>query len=61
MSARFDLLIIFWDGTRKIVKDVDGYGTYDAAELFYYEKNGFRSYMPIDKVTFIGRLSDWED
>lgn len=61
MDEKFDLLIIFWDGTRKIVKDVIGYGTYDAAELFYYEKNCFRSYIPIDKVNFIGRLSDWED
>ena len=61
MSKTFELLIIFWDGTKKVVKDVSVYGTYDAAELFYYEKNELRSYMPIDKVTFIGRLSDWED
>ena len=57
----FDLLIIFWDGTKKIVKNVEWYGIYGAADLFYYSKHGNRSYLPIDKVSFIGKLSDWEE
>lgn len=57
----FDLLIIFWDGTKKIVKNVEQYGTYDPADLFYYLKCGHKSYLPIDKVSFIGRLCDWEE
>lgn len=61
MNNTFDLLIIFWDGTRHIVSAVTNYGLSDTnTEIFWYEKNRSISYLPVDKVNFIGRLSNWE-
>lgn len=61
MSNTFDLLIIFWDGSRRIVSAVTNYGISNINnEIFWYEKNRSRNYLPVDKVNFIGRLSNWE-
>lgn len=60
MNVKFDLLIIFWDGSKKIVKDVSGYGISSySKEVFYYEKNGHRNFLPVDKINFIGKKSDY--
>lgn len=56
----FDLLIHFTNGMRKVVKGVSGYGILDSnSEMFYYKKNGLRSFMPVHAVSFIGRESDF--
>lgn len=57
-STKFDLLIIFRDTSRKIIKNVSSYGCYDG-NLFYYTKNGYSSFMPVDAITFIGRNFDY--
>ena len=57
----FDLLIIFHDGLTKIVRGVSGYGISDSAECFYYQKNGYRSFVPVNQVRFFGRLFDYEE
>ena len=57
----FDLLIIFHDGIRKIIRRASGYGISDSAEYFYYIKNGYRSFVPLNQVRFFGRLFDYEE
>lgn len=58
----FDLLIIYHDELRKIIRSVSNYGiTLDNPGCFYYEKNGYRSFVPVDKVRFFGRLFDYEE
>ena len=57
----FDLLIIYYNGDKKIIKHVNYYGISDSSGYFYYEKNGFRSYIPVNRVMFFGRLFDYEE
>ena len=57
----FDLLIIFHDGLTKIVRGVSDYAISDSAECFYYKKNGYRSFVPVNQVRFFGRLFDYEE
>lgn len=61
MQEHFDLLIIFWDGARKIVKNVSNYGYNDLSSSFYYDKNKYRSFIPREMVMFLGRKSDYEE
>ena len=55
----FDLLIIYHNGNEKIIKHVNKYGVLDSTGCFYYEKNGFRSFIPVNRVLFFGRLFDY--
>lgn len=55
----FDLLIIYHNGNEKIIKHVNDYGVSDSDGCFYYEKNGFRSFIPVNRVLFFGRLFDY--
>ena len=57
----FDLLIIYNNRDEKIIKRVNDYGVSDSARCFYYEKNGFRSFIPVNRVMFFGRLFDYEE
>lgn len=58
-SKSFDLLIIYNTGNKKIVKCVNNYGVSD--RCFYYEKNEYRSFVPVSQVRFFGRLFDYEE
>ena len=60
-SKSFDLLIIHRNGDRKIIKRVDDYGVSDSTGCFYYEKNGYNSFVPVSQVLFFGRLFDYEE
>lgn len=60
-SKSFDLLIIYHTGDKKIVKCVNNYGVSDSTRCFYYEKNGYRSFVPVSQVRFFGRLFDYEE
>lgn len=60
-SKSFDLLIIYHNGDKKIIKRVNDYGVSDSTGCFYYEKNGFRSFVPVNRVRFFGRLFDYEE
>lgn len=60
-NVSFDLLIIFRDTSRKVIKNVTGYGyCFDGGHIsYYYSKNGYRSFMPEDAISFIGRNVDY--
>ena len=51
----FDLLIIYTDGTNKVVKNVEEYGFKLESSLFYFIKNNFQGFIPKEEVRFIGR------
>ena len=57
----FDLLTIYNNGDKKIVKCVNSYGVSDSARCFFYEKKGYRSFVPVSRVQFFGRLFDYEE
>lgn len=57
----FDLLIIYNNGDKKIVKRVNNYGVSDSSRCFYYEKNGYHLFVPVSQVQFFGRLFDYEE
>lgn len=58
-NKKFDLLIIFRDSSRKVIKNVEGYGFLFQGTTYYYSKNGYTSYIPADAITFIGRNFDY--
>ena len=60
-SKSFDLLIIYHNGDKKIIKRVNDYGVSDLTGCFYYEKNGFCSFIPVNRVRVFGRLFDYEE
>ena len=57
----FDLLIIYHNMDEKIIKHVNDYGVSDSAGCFYYEKNGYRSFVPVNQVRFFGRSFDYKE
>ena len=57
----FDLLIIYADGSRHIVRDVNTYDYKIESGHYYYKKNNWYSYIPQAQVRFIGRLFDYND
>ena len=59
MSCSYDLLIIYSDKTRKVIHGVANYGVDKDGILFYFDKNGYRSFVPISQVRFFGRLFDY--
>ena len=61
MSCSYDLLIIYSDKTRKVVCGVTNYGVTKDGTLFYFDKNGYRSFVTISQVRFFGRLFDYGD
>lgn len=61
MSGTYDLLIIYSDRTRKVIHNVDTYGVDRDNILFYYIKNGYRSFVPIAQVRFFGRMFDYDN
>lgn len=61
MSVTYDLLIIYSDRTRKVIHDIDTYGVNRDDTLFYYVKNGYRSFIPITQVRFFGRMFDYDN
>ena len=56
---RYNLLIKFKTGEDKVVTGVSNYGVYKDEKVFYYVKNGYTSYIPIDTVIFFGREFDY--
>lgn len=57
-----DLLILYRDGDKKIIHNVVNYGYRQTNQLqYFFEKNGYRSFIPADVVKFFGRLFDYEE
>lgn len=61
MNCSYDLLIIYSDKTIKVIHGVENYGTAKDSTLFYFIKNGYRSFIPVSQVRFFGRLFDYGD
>lgn len=59
MSCSYDLLIIYSNKTRKVIHGVTNYGADKDSVLFYFIKNGYRSFIPVSQVRFFGRLFDY--
>ena len=57
----FDLLIIYSDGSEKVVKNIESYKYDDESELFTYEKKGYRAFLPKNMIRFIGKWSDYKE
>lgn len=56
----YDIIIIFWDGTRKEIEKVTNYGSLTDHGVFYVDKDNSRSFILKDAVRFIGLKSHWE-
>ena len=57
----YNLLIIFTDGTDKIIESVSNYGASEDGTRFYYEKNGYRSFLTSHSIRFVGREFDYKE
>ena len=57
----FDLLIIFSDGTEHLVKNVSDYEFIFKTQCFTYTKNGYKAYLPMNQVKFLGRAFDFHN
>lgn len=55
----YTLLIIFKTGSPEKIIKVSNYGICDNHAVFFYEKNGYRSFVPIESVIFFGREFDY--
>lgn len=55
----YDVLIIFENGFEKVIDGVSNYGINKETGCFYFEKNGYRSFVPKDNVVYFGRRFDW--
>lgn len=60
MKEDFCLLIIYSDGSTKIVENVENYGFKHESGLFYFTKNDFNGFIPREHVKFIGKLFDYD-
>ena len=62
MDSTILLLIIFADGREKIISGVKGYGHYrENINVFWFEKNGRKSFVPISQVRYFGSAFDYAD
>ena len=55
----YDLLVIFTDGSEKIISKVEEAGIKD--DVFGFKKNGYWGMLPKENVRYFGRLFDWEN
>ena len=62
MDSTILLLIIFADGHEKIISGVERYGHYrENINVFWFEKNGRKSFVPISQVRYFGSAFDYAD
>lgn len=61
MACTMQLLIIFSDGFEKIVSGVELYGHQGDSDVFWFEKNGRRSFVPISQVRYFGSAFDYNE
>lgn len=57
MAKVFDLLIVFTNDQRKTIRNVSSTSYSD--EMFTFDKNGYRAYLPRENIKYFGRLFDW--
>lgn len=61
MASEYNLLIIYCDNQEKVVERVSIYGYNENLQCFYFEKNGYNSFVPRQGVKFFGRESDYKN
>ena len=62
MDSMILLLIIFADGHEKIISGVERYGHYrETINIFWFEKNGRKSFVPVPQVRYFGSAFDYAD
>ena len=57
----YDLLVIFTNGEYKTVNSVSKYGINNEIGCAYYDKNGYKSFFPLNQIMFIGRAFDYNN
>ena len=57
----FGLLIIFKDGTKKVIHDVEDYGVLETGSVFNITTNKCNVFVPIDNVIYLGKRLIWEN
>lgn len=58
MAYTMLLLIIFEDGSRKVISGVENYGCLAESDIFWFDKNGRRSFLPVPQVRYFGSAFD---
>lgn len=59
LAKSYILRIVFTDGSYRDVRDISNYG-YDG-DLFVFEKDGCRQFLPKGNVKYFGLKSAWSD
>lgn len=55
-----DILVIYWDGLRKVIKNVEDFGIVSGHDIFYIIVGGRRSFLPSESIRFIGWFDDYK-
>lgn len=55
------LLIIFNDGSKWMIQNVQTYICEGAAGVFHYRKNNHASYIPVRNVKYFGPAENWNE
>lgn len=56
MATTVSIKITYDDGKSLEIFEVSAYGIDQTAKTFYFVKGGYKSYVPIEKVKFFGKL-----
>ncbi len=51
----FDVLVLFTDGTEKVIENVDNFDYIPGEGLFWVTINSWRSFIPVKDVKFLGK------
>jgi len=51
---KYDLMIVYADSSKIIIKGVDKYGYNEESGILFLEKNGVKSFVPSNHVLFFG-------
>lgn len=54
------LLVIFKDGEKRFIDDVELYGHNSGSDVFWFEKNDKRCFFPISQVKYFGASCNYE-
>ena len=56
MATTVSIEITYDDGKSLVISEISAYGIDQTAKTFYFVKDGYKSYVPIEKVKFFGKL-----
>lgn len=55
------LLVIFNDGSEKVIIGVSDWGLNIDSGCFYFSKNNYKAFLPKENIKYFGREWDWSD